>query len=600
MDPNETRPLRLSDLSDIKADPLPADFGRYTLQQVVGRGGMGLVYKAVHRSLKQTVALKMIRVLSQVPEEELVSRFYREIEAAGAVIHPHVARATDAGDEDGVHFLVTEFVDGLNLSALVQQSGPLQCGVACELLRQTAEGLTAIEACAMVHRDIKPSNLLLSWEGGLKIVDLGLARLCGYDGPEQMTRSGVILGTLDYLAPEQAADTRSVDIRADIYSLGATLFWLMTGQPLFPPPRYSSVTEKIRAHCDETPDLQPLYDACTGHAEQLLPVFNRMIAKDPDQRFQSPRELAAALQPLADANELKTLLRVVKNLDTQASVSAQIETATRNSQDTVRTGMPGLPQVRTWWLAAVCLLLLAVAGGGVYYAVATGSSTTSSTTSQSEPPAALASLPPWQWQNLLQNEPVELAWQSGDALTRWKYDQPTEQVTANCAGLGLLEFGITQSPGYTLQVGVLQNRWKGGTGIFFGAHPDKYMGDDVIAYQFLEIAEAVVRDKKMFTILRSVGRVLIDPRPGAFKPPLESVASSFIENIGGEQTIEIVVSQGELRSVKVNGVAHPKLVTGEINKLFTPADYRGSLGSWVHFSDATYRNARYMNIENTH
>jgi len=211
------------------AEP-PATLGQYVLLSRCGQGGMGAVYKAMHTRLKRLVAVKILPP-QRLADPQAVARFQREMEAVGRLNHPNIVQAMDANEVDGQHFLVTEFVDGVNLSRLVRSGSPLPIPDACEIVRQAALGLQHAHDHDLIHRDVKPSNLMLTSAGIVKLLDLGLARL----RPElpvegDMTASGQIMGSADYMAPEQCLDARDVDARADIYSLGCTLYCLLTGR----------------------------------------------------------------------------------------------------------------------------------------------------------------------------------------------------------------------------------------------------------------------------------------------------------------------------------------------------------------------------------
>ena len=204
--------------------------GDYEILREIGHGGMGVVYQAQHRLLDQVVAIKVLPE-SSLGDRQAVRRFQREMLSIGRLNHPNIIRALNAGQDRGVHYLVMEFGDGLDFRELVGQYGRLSPGAACELIRQAAVGLQHIHEHSLVHRDIKPANLMLSRDASVKILDLGLARLETRQMSRDLTGPGVAMGTVDYMAPEQWVDSSAVDIRADIYSLGCTLYFLLTGQP---------------------------------------------------------------------------------------------------------------------------------------------------------------------------------------------------------------------------------------------------------------------------------------------------------------------------------------------------------------------------------
>lgn len=286
------------------AGAVPAQLGQYRLGPLLGRGGMGAVYRAVHARLGREVALKVVapgRARGAAPE-----RFRREAAAHGPLDHPNVVRATDAGEAGGVAFLVMELVDGVDLGRLVRARGPLPVADACELGRQAAAGLQHLAAHGLVHRDVKPSNLMLARGGVLKVLDLGLAdRPDAAEPGPALTADGQVVGTFDYLAPEQADPGRPVDRRADVYGLGCTLYFLLTGSPPYaahPTPR-----DKALAHAagpvPRVREVRPEVPA------GLAAVLDRMLAKDPEERFPDAAAAGTALGPFCAGADLEGLLR---------------------------------------------------------------------------------------------------------------------------------------------------------------------------------------------------------------------------------------------------------------------------------------------------
>jgi len=267
--------------------------GPYVVLDVLGKGGMGYVYKAEHRKMRRVVALKVI-AKTALKSTAAVRRFEREVQAAARLEHPNIVTAFDAGEAAGTHYLVMQFVDGKNLSEMVKASGPQPVARAVDWVLQAARGLAFAHEQGVIHRDIKPANLLVDSRGAVKILDMGLARLETLDADQdQLTGTGQIMGTVDYMAPEQAMDTRQADARSDIYSLGVTLWYLLTGRPLF---EADSVLKKIMAHQHEP--ARSLADVRVSSDARLEAVFQRMVAKQPDARFQSMQEVVAALEAL--------------------------------------------------------------------------------------------------------------------------------------------------------------------------------------------------------------------------------------------------------------------------------------------------------------
>ena len=289
----------------------PIRLREYELLRKLGEGGMGTVYLARHTRLDRIVALKVLPP-DRMRDSSAVARFEREMRAVGGLDHPSIVRATDAGDVDGTHFLVMEYVEGLDLSSLVERLGPIGMADACELVRQAALGLQHVHERGMVHRDIKPSNLMLTPRGEVKILDLGLALLQRGDGELQgITTVGRFMGTLDYMAPEQADDSHEVDIRADVYGLGATLYRLICGVPPFAGNSYRSPLKKLKALATEP--VPRVRDRRPEVPAGLAQVIERMLAKEPADRFAAPAEVAEALQPFTTGSDLAKLQQDVES-----------------------------------------------------------------------------------------------------------------------------------------------------------------------------------------------------------------------------------------------------------------------------------------------
>jgi serine/threonine protein kinase len=266
--------------------------GNYLVLDKIGQGGMGMVLKAEHKRMRRVVALKVIRPRS-IDSPSALKRFHREVEMAAQLVHPNIVTAYDADEADGTHFLVMEYVDGIDLSTLVKLEGPLPIETALTCVVQAARGLEYAHAKGIIHRDIKPRNLLLSRDGKLKILDMGLARVETSSGADQtdLTGSGQIMGTVDYMSPEQAINPKNADQRADIYSLGITLWYLLVGRL---PYNGETVLEKLVAHREEP--IPSLAVARRGVPRELDAVFGRMVAKKTQHRFASMSELIAELE----------------------------------------------------------------------------------------------------------------------------------------------------------------------------------------------------------------------------------------------------------------------------------------------------------------
>jgi serine/threonine protein kinase len=267
--------------------------GSYVLLERLGEGGMGTVFKARNWKLGRIVALKLIRA-DRLVQASGVQRFQREVYLASRLAHPHIVMAYDADQVGDRHFLVMEYVEGIDLDRLVRKTGPLPVDRACKYIRQAAEALQYAHERGLVHRDIKPANLLLATGADIiKISDLGLARTISPEGEQSvecLTQEGLVVGTIDYLAPEQARDSHGVDIRADLYSLGCSLYFMLTGRPPF---AGASPTEKLLRHQMDEP--LPVSQLRPEVPPQLVQIVRRLMAKKPQDRYATPGEVAAAL-----------------------------------------------------------------------------------------------------------------------------------------------------------------------------------------------------------------------------------------------------------------------------------------------------------------
>ncbi|MBI1832505.1 MAG: protein kinase [Planctomycetes bacterium] len=287
-----------------REQPLPKELSehpRYRIGRFLGAGGMGAVYQAEHRVMDRVVAIKIIhRDLIRNPR--VIDRFRQEVKAAARLSHPNIVTAYDAEQAGDVHFLVMEYVDGISLGHLVARKGPLDIAMACNFIRQAAKGLQHAFEAGMVHRDIKPHNLMLTRKGQVKILDFGLARLAseaqvdeslpaGPDRPEQ-TRMGDVMGTPSYIAPEHIADPSQADIRADIYGLGCTLFFLLTGES---PPAKDAAPPPSKTRQYRPP--RPITDLRNDLPDGLVAVLNKMLATDPAARFATPADVVKAIDP---------------------------------------------------------------------------------------------------------------------------------------------------------------------------------------------------------------------------------------------------------------------------------------------------------------
>ncbi len=270
--------------------------GGYRLLELIGRGGMGLVFKAEQMTTQQIVVLK---VMSQLGNIKGVRRYVQEVRAASALAHPHIVTTLDSGVADGCHFIVMDYLPGSDLNAIILSQSPLPVSWSCEVARQVAAGLQHAHEQGLVHRDIKPSNILISPEPDFltphaRILDFGLARIVSESvSIRDVTDTGVVLGTPDYISPEQAMSAKHADIRSDIFSLGCTLFQMITGTFPFPG---RNVMEKLMARITTTPPSVSALRA-EAHAE-LDDLVASLLCCNPNDRPQTPGEVADDLARL--------------------------------------------------------------------------------------------------------------------------------------------------------------------------------------------------------------------------------------------------------------------------------------------------------------
>jgi len=302
--------------------------GSYVLLERIGEGGMGQVFKAQNWKLGRVVALKVIRK-ERLANDDAIRRFHREIRATAQLSHPNVVAAHDADEVHGTHFFAMEYVEGSDLAKLIKQHGQLPIAQACDWMRQAALGLQHAHERGLVHRDIKPHNLLLTKQGVVKVLDLGLAHLGEGGGDDEesstLTQEGAVMGTLDYIAPEQIGDSHGVDIRADLYSLGCSLYQLLSGKVPFPG---GKPIDKLYKHRHEQPT--PLEMLRPDVPAAVAAVVYRLMAKRPEDRYATPAEAAVALAVTMPAGGAVTSVPV-------ASLAVAVVAAETHSQSTGRT-----------------------------------------------------------------------------------------------------------------------------------------------------------------------------------------------------------------------------------------------------------------------
>jgi eukaryotic-like serine/threonine-protein kinase len=346
--------------------PELANHPRYRIIAPLGEGGMGVVYKAEHKLMDRVVALKLINK-RLTANDQAIERFRREVRAAAKLGHANIVTAYEAEEVNGLPFLVMEYVEGISLDRfVVRQKNPIPVAMACHFIRQAALGLQHAHRQGMVHRDIKPHNLMLTRKGQIKILDFGLARVKEDTTPDGLSTPELVVGTPDYLAPEQARNSHDVDIRADIYALGCTLYFLLARRVPFPG---GSAFEKMIKHTEDVPE--PLGKIRPDLPPEVYAIVEKMMAKDKTNRYQTPVELANALSPFAKlgASSATEMAAVQPVLDPifldELPANAPFDTEVLSAAPTHRTRTSLATrrnQRKPWWLIPVLAAALLVCG----------------------------------------------------------------------------------------------------------------------------------------------------------------------------------------------------------------------------------------------
>ncbi len=333
-----TRPAFSSDL-------INADFGNYRIAALISNKGANTVFEAIETRSGRVVAIKLLRpCFSQ--DAKRVPNSSKELHLVGKFNHPNLVRIIDSGEYNGIDFVVMERLEGFDVGKILLRTGPLSIPDACSILWQTANALQYASENSFVHRDVKPSNIFLTTQGVVKLLDLGLIRDLSEESTE--TLSGQLLGTIDYMAPEQAFDTHCVDIRSDIYSLGCTFFKLLTGEAPFSGSEYQHLLRKALAHASH--QIPPIQELRPDVPEELVDILQRMCAKNPNDRFSSPKDVSIAVEAFCVENTLLNLLDRLEDADkeNQAADASYQSRSVENSGD--REGPTGRSTRDSNWL----------------------------------------------------------------------------------------------------------------------------------------------------------------------------------------------------------------------------------------------------------
>jgi serine/threonine protein kinase len=576
---------------------LPRQVGQYLLLDLLGHGGMGSVYRARNVHLDMAVAVKTLR-----PEKSggphTLERFRRERKLIAALRHPNIVRALDGGEHDGCPYLVMELVDGLDLHRLVGRCGPLTPADACAVIHQAALGLQHVFEAGLIHRDVKPSNLLLTADGVVKVLDLGLARpFTPEDAPGQpLTETGQVVGTADFMAPEQGLDSRAADIRSDLYSLGCTFYKLLTAHAPFEGAEYASSTRKILAHVQqEVPALAPRRPDV--HAA-VLELLRRMLAKDPARRPATPAEVAAVLGPFAAGADLPALMRRARADSGPPPAAAGSST----QQTPVLTphgstwSAEARPQRRAaWrrrplvWAAAGVLALLALTAVG-YFVLQP----------PPPPPAEVPPAPPVpvvreHWEpgvrhRLLDRAPFPIDDEARARRAPWTHHPETEKLVVTTDGEAFAVLGKVRGADHKLLVFIKQNNnWTGGTGVFFGYQDAVVDGKPGKQFFTVELAPYRKGDLKEPFKLDWVRHWR--PSAGPLRGDTLYLHSVPVEQPPPEAALEVIVKRQGKARVHVSWNGTVKALEPLLPLELQPTDFDGAFGIYTTTCAGTYRNA---------
>ena len=542
----------------------------YELLEPIGRGGMGVVYRARHARLQRTVAVKVLPRMS-LPDESAVVRMQRESAAAGRVQHPNIVYATDAGECDGAHYLVMEYVQGFDLSKLVAASGRLPIAEACEIARQAALGLAHIADCGLVHRDLKPSNVMLADDGSVKILDLGLALL--HHNPlddYEATQPGYLLGTADYIAPEQIDAPHEVDVRSDLYSLGCTLFKLLTGVAPFSGPEQNSVSRKVEAHRRRTPPrVASLRPDVPPEVDQLM---NRLLAKRPSDRFQRPDQLAAALAPLSKGADLSALARRMResgNLNAQplgAPVDSRATTQSLARTATTRHLVATLRAMPVWAKVTALLLLVGTLAGSL---------------------AGLGAIVGRDRAPIVYDlrKPLKAYTYSGfEASKAPVFDTRKNMLEADPSAHQLIQIGEYKGRPGTFSFTISQSPWHGFAGMYFGLREEARLGRGLTTMQlflFEHFPAVGTGDGSMpekFSFTRRRAYLPVSEHHQIHADRLTGKSDTFNAPESRSIRFDITFGTAGCERVAANGQVLALLSDSKVNEKYLDEDYRGPFG----------------------
>lgn len=577
--------------------------GKYELIASLGSGAHGIVFKARHPELDRFCAVKVLfPPRAQTPDalgrfRLMAARFRRERVALARLGHPNIIQATDGGESGGALYLVMEFVDGADLGRVVKAVSRLTVPDACEVVRQAAEGLSYIHQNRMIHRDVKPSNLLLGRDGVVRVLDLGLARLAEFTPGEWATETGALMGTPDFIAPEQARGSQDVDIRADVYSLGCTLYAFLTGTPPFAAPEYDNPYKKFKAHNEApVPSLAPARPDIPPGLEELL---LKMLRKDPADRPDSPAAVAREIAPFCAGHDLPQLvppappdpldpptLPEIEPLLSLAALLAPVPNATTLTNT--------IPRSRRLTGILLTVAIVLVAGTAIWFATRPSSGPyplvdgMSSSDEKGPPPHVFQS---GEWTELLDREPTILGWPDVPGRD-WRFDRVKRELWISHRDLAmfqLAELGELEA-GFDLEATVAQTPWVGGFGLFVRGRAGRHGGEEIVSADYLMLDMQPDLRTELASMTRGLVQAVLRVRL-ATTDQLNSQAGLSRPH-DEHHRFTISVMPGRLARIRMDGNPYAEKLVIPAHQYPERPGCFGSVGVLVHSTSTTFRSVR--------
>lgn len=570
--------------------------GQYQLFKSIGRGGGGEVFEARHTLLRRRVAVKLLSK-QHSGSDVARQRFFREMESIGQLDDPNIVHAYDAGEVEGTLYLAMELVDGENVESLARRIGPLPVSAACEIIRQAALGLHHIHMSGLVHRDLKPSNLLISGNQ-VKIADLGLALLVVGEGLDSSRLTGhlTVLGTADYMAPEQAEKSHRVDIRADIYSLGCTLFRLLAGRPPFSDAENSTPVRKMWAHASQpVPDIR---DVRSDIPDALAHLVRTLMSKERDDRISEPSELANALLPYCAPLEISTAQAMTNertNGAPRSGSSGKVKTEPLKADSTMAllSGVQIQSQPRRrrrrWGIAIGCIMcaVIALSWWKLHGTTAAGKAPApivaepDELPSRQSPAPTVAAVPPVpadavlpeqkppavavpdaidlgqtarHWTNVFGKLPIEHEWPGRRGIASWRFDDAFDALTVHSdRAVRFIKLGeLAENDDFILKIDIVSQARDGACGIFAGYQPELKDRPQVSMFHVIQVQFPATVDGSRQVLVRRYHGIL-NGVSGSFNSTDNDQHTMTVSGNRDKLNLQVHLKSDDICSIVVNG-----------------------------------------------